>query len=183
MTYREWYEQYVSGDERALANEKRFQQDKRVEKSSEPGILSDTDIRAIQDYMTSNIAYSLNDMLRTGAVLTETQENFVRDLDAALAKLPDYAGIVYRSVSTSMIDDPAAFLAQYQEGELIRFPAYTSTSKTVHDPNMEIQYVIISKHGKDISSINTNEREVLFQRRSYFRVTRRDGNKIWMEEV
>ncbi|MCD7928069.1 MAG: minor capsid protein, partial [Oscillospiraceae bacterium] len=32
MTYREWYEQYVSGNEQALANEKRIQQDKRVEK-------------------------------------------------------------------------------------------------------------------------------------------------------
>ncbi len=170
MTYREWYAKYVEGQN-------------KVEKSGEDGILNEKDIRAIQDYMSSGVAYPLNEALRTGEELTLRQRVLVRDLDAALAKLPDYEGTVYRSVSTSMIDDPAAFLAQYQAGAAVRFPAYTSTSKAVYDPDMEIQYVITSKHGKDVSSMNKSEKEVLFQRKSYFRVTQRDGNNIQMEEV
>ncbi|MCD8086928.1 MAG: minor capsid protein, partial [Clostridiales bacterium] len=170
MTYKEWYAKYVEGK-----NE--------VEKSGEDGILNGTDIRAIQDYMSSGVAYPLNDALRNGDTLTTTQAQLVRDLDTALTKLPDYEGTVYRSVSTSMIDDPAAFLAQHQENNVVKSPAYTSTGKTVYDPSMEIQYVITSKRGKDISSINVKEQEVLFKRNTKFIVERVDGKTLYMTEV
>lgn len=133
--------------------------------------------------MSSGVAYPLNDALRNGDTLTAKQAQLVRDLDTALAKLPDYEGTVYRSVSTGMIDDPAAFLAQHRKDEAILFSAYTSTGKTVYDPSMEIQYVITSKHGKDISSINIKEQEVLFQRNARLFVDRVDGNIIYMTEA
>ncbi|MCD8146898.1 MAG: hypothetical protein LUD84_06435 [Clostridiales bacterium] len=126
---------------------------------SNSATLNETDTRAILDYMSSGVAYSLNAALRTGQELTEAQKTIVKNLDTALEKLPDYAGTVYRSVSTEMIEDPVAFLAQYQKDNIVRSLAYTSTGKDVYDPDMKIQYVITAKHGKDISDLNKNEQE------------------------
>ncbi|MCD8376751.1 MAG: minor capsid protein [Oscillospiraceae bacterium] len=55
MTYREWYEQYVSGDERALANEKRIQQGKGVEKRPESDKIGAKAERDIANQKTSSL--------------------------------------------------------------------------------------------------------------------------------
>ena len=52
-----------------------------------------------------------------------------------------------------------------------------------YDENFPVQYVIQSKHGKDVRKHNEAEGEILFKRNSTFRVTNIDGNTIYMEEV
>jgi hypothetical protein len=134
--------------------------------------------------MTSGVAYPLNAALRTGDALTEAQQQITKNLDIALSKLPDYHGTVYRSLSAESLDaDVKEFFDVHQPFSVVRYDAYTSTSKAVYDPSMEIQLIIQSKHGKDISRWNNGEQEVLFRRKSSFLVTNIEGNTIYMEEL
>ena len=48
---------------------------------------------------------------------------------------------------------------------------------------MEVQYVIVSKHGKNLLSYNLGEKEILFKRDTIFVPTRIDGHTIYMEEL
>ena len=76
-----------------------------------------------------------------------------------------------------------AFRQLHTPDSYASYNAYTSTSRETYDPSMQIQLVITSKRGKDISAWNSNEQEVLFPRDAYFRVTKIDGNVFYMEEV
>ena len=59
----------------------------------------------------------------------------------------------------------------------------TSTLLGIYDERMDIQCVIKSKNGRNINSYNTNEREILFERKSNFTITEVKGNRIFMKEV
>ena len=144
--------------------------------------LTEAEERAIVDYVSAK-SYGINAKLRAGETLTGEDAVFKRNLDYALAKLPDYSGTVYRSITSAYIDDMDAFNNEHQVGRVVFSGAYTSTSKSVYDETMDIQYVIQTKHGKDISTWNSNEQEVLHRRGTAFIVTKRDGNTIYMEEL
>ena len=58
-----------------------------------------------------------------------------------------------------------------------------SASLSVYDESFPVQYVIISKHGRDITAYNQKEQEVLFKRGTKFKVLKVEGNTIYMEEV
>lgn len=137
--------------------------------------------RAISDYISAS-SYHINDALRCGTELNSNEKRIVRDLDSALSLLPDYKGIVYRSMSSSMMDINL-FNALHQIGNAISYKAYTSTSKSIYDDSMDVQLVIKAIHAKDISVWNVSEQEVLFGRNSYFIVKNRRGNIIFMEEI
>ena len=145
--------------------------------------LNADDIAAIEAYMTSNIAYSLNYQLRNDRTLSPELEEVKRSIDTALAKLPDYDGVVYRSLSKDDLDDIEAFYQQHQMGDTVIYPAFTSASKSVYDETMPIQLIIISKRGKSISDINKLEEEVLFRRETEFLITKIDGETFYLEEV
>ena len=130
----------------------------------------------------------LNEKLRNwdkpGYELTDEEREWVRDIDLALFKLPDYTGIVYRSISANRLMDEVSFNQKYQPGNIVPEYDYTSTSKEyAYDDSFEYQFVIKSKHGKDISELNPDEREVLFKRGSFFIVVDRNGNTIYLEEM
>jgi SPP1 gp7 family putative phage head morphogenesis protein len=181
MTYQEWYDKYVKEDKQETSKRSG---EKFVANPGESGILDEKGQRAIYDYMSSNKSYPLNDALRRGTRLTADQRSLVHDLDEALEQLPDYQGTVYRSLSAEMLDvDMETFLRAHQPFSTVRYDAYTSTGKVVYDSSMEIQMVIQSKHGKDISRWNSGEQEVLFRRKSSFFVTKVEGNTIYMEEA
>ena len=155
--------------------------EKTLVKSDESGILNEKDENAIKQYMTAE-SYSLNAALRNpDTALTKKQQKLVENLDAALDKLPDYSGRVYRSVSTDMVSRDE-FMAQYAIGKPTLHRAYTSTGKSVYDESMGIQMVIDVKHGKDISRWNANEQEVLLRRGTWLIPTSIDGNTIYLEE-
>jgi hypothetical protein len=183
MSYQEWYGKYVAGD--APPEQKKsliVPTTKGVTASSAGAILEEQDVRAILDYMTSGVAYPLNAALRTGDALTEAQQQITKNLDIALSKLPDYHGTVYRSLSADLMD-VNQFAEEHREFGIVVYPAYTSTSKAVYDPSMKIQLIIQSKHGKDNSTWNSGEQEVLFHRKSSFVVTKVDRYTFYMEEL
>ena len=144
--------------------------------------LTEAEERVIMDYVSAK-SYRLNAKLRAGETLTGDDADFKRNLDYALAKLPDYSGTVYRSISSEYIDDIDEFNKNHSSGRIVGYDAYTSTSKSVYDKTMDIQYVIQTKHGKDISAWNEKEQEVLHRRGTAFYITKRDGNTIYMEEI
>lgn len=144
--------------------------------------LSEAEQGAIQRYISSE-AYSLNEALRTGGVLAKEEQNLVKNLDSALEKLPSYLGTVYRSLSDFGIEDVDAFIRTYRVGKTTSSPAYTSSGTEVYDESFPIQYVIQSKHGKDLRFYNPEESEILFARNTKFRITKIEGHTIYMEEV
>lgn len=108
----------------------------------------------------------------------------MENLDRALEKLPEYQGTVFRSLSKGLeIEDVDAFVAGHMIGVPMEFPSYISASMDVYDPDMEIQYVITSRHGKDLTDLNSGEQEILFRRGTYFRPTKIEGTTIYMEDV
>lgn len=146
------------------------------------GDLSDDDIASINKYISSD-SYLLNYKLRNGINLTKEEEAFKRSVDIALAKCPTYEGIVYRSLLSSNIESLDEFYKKHSTGNLVFYDAFTSTSLSVYDDKMDIQMVIESKTGKNISFLNSSEQEVLFKRGSGFLVKKIDGRTIYLEEI
>ena len=165
MTYEEWHKKYVENDpENAILE------------------LNKRETSALQKYVSA-ASYSLNDKLRRGESLSEAEQRWTKRLDKALDKLPVYEGTVYRSLSSDMIPDKAAFLAAHEVDAIVTYDAYTSTSTEVYDSDMDIQLVIQSKTGRDMRGINTIEKEILFKRESRFIVDRKEGSTIWLTEI
>lgn len=144
--------------------------------------LSSTEQYALNQYLSSD-SYKINDKLRRLSRLSDKEQDFIQKLDAALDKMQEYAGIVYRSVSDFGIEDVDAFIGSHIAGKVKKFDSYLSTSETVYDESFPIQYVIQSRHGKDIRAYNQQEQEILFKRNSKFLITEVKGNTIYMEEL
>lgn len=144
--------------------------------------LLDTEQHALNQYLSSD-SYKINDKLRRMEHLSEQELVFVQELDKALDRMPEYQGIVYRSVSDFGIEDVDAFIKAHVADEITIFNSYLSAAETVYDESFPIQYVIQSKHGKDIRVYNQQEQEILFKRNSKFLITKVKGNTIYMEEV
>lgn len=137
---------------------------------------------ALMDYISSG-SYKLNDPLRRGAALTPEQIKLMNNLDSALSKMPIYRGTVYRSLSDFEIDDVASFISGHIVGSQKMYKAYLSTGTEVYDESMPIQYVIISKNGRDIRMFNPEESEILFPRNTIFYVEKTEGNTIYLREA
>lgn len=133
-------------------------------------------------YYISSESYKINEKLRTNDYLSEDEKVLINNLDTALQKMPKYEGTVYRSLDSSIMENPAEFWRLHQPGSIVGYRAFTSTSLKVYDENMDIQCVIKSKTGRNITSFNKKEEEILFGRDSLFRVERIEGNTIYMEE-
>ena len=147
------------------------------------GILSEKDIYAIYQYMSSGVAYSLNFALRGNAPLPERFRQMIHDIDQAILKLPIYRGTVYRSIGSEDIEDIEAFWQRYRPGEFVPERAYVSSSTEVYDPTADIQMIIQSKHGRDMRKFNPMEQEILFRRGTMFFVEKLEGNTLWLIEV
>lgn len=170
--------------ERARQRLLRDRRKKSIEKASSSGIikLTDSEQYALNRYLSSE-SYTLNEALRRNAGKpSNLYTGWVRDLDRALDKMPEYKGVVYRSLSDFGIEDVDAFVKSYKVGDRKIFTSYLSCSEEVYDESFPIQYVIQSKYGKNILKYNQAEKEILFKRNSVFWVTKRDGNTIYLEE-
>ena len=98
-------------------------------------------------------------------------------------KLPQYEGIVYRSLRSQEIENIEAFWEKYSPGEIVIELAYTSSSITVYDSSFDIQMTIQCKRGRDMRQINPEEQEILFPRGTPFLVERKEGNRLWLTEL
>lgn len=102
-------------------------------------------------------------------------ELFARAATDALSRLPDYKGFVVRGQHrhhwTPLNRDAA--LARYVPGTVVTEHAFVSSG--VESPyEAGLQFVILSKHGKEVTPISVNTdtdgREVIFKPGSQFRV-------------
>lgn len=149
--------------------------------------LSKEEIYSINKYIGPE-SYTYNEKLRNNIELTVDETNILNNLDSALSKMPKYKGTLNRSVSINS-EDVEYFLKDYKEGKIIEYKAYTSTTKgEIYNPEARVQMIIKCKNGKDISTFNESEQEVLFARNSKFNVIRVDRSdnfyvKIYLEEV
>lgn len=69
-------------------------------------------------------------------------------------------------------DAEEKFVAEYIENKIITVKQYQNTSKTEgYNPNANVLiYIQDAANGRDISQIGLNEDEVLYERKSKFRV-------------
>lgn len=178
MGFDEWKQRYVKPTHADVQTHKTGLTPKA---ESSTITLSDAEQRAVNEYVSSG-SYKINAPLRAGTQLTEEQQTMVAALDSALEKMPVYRGTVYRSLSSSMMD-PELFWAEHVPGNIVHYPAYTSSGTVVYDETMDIQMIIESKNARDIRKFNPGEYEILFPRGSEFIVMRREGNTLWLEEI
>jgi len=136
-------------------------------------------------------SYFINDKLRRGNKLTHDELLWVETLDMAIRNMPAYKGLVCRSIAING-DELKDFLESYQTGKIIQYNAFTSATKfrdakDCYNPEAKVQIFIQSNSGRDISSLNPGESEVLYTLRSKFRVKaiEENGNLyyILLEEI
>ena len=136
---------------------------------------------AIITYVSS-ASYMINDMLRRDMKLTGMMANLSRNLSKALEKMPSYKGTVNRSLFFYDEQIKQEFIDSLKEKE-ITFKSFLSASKEVYDDGDDIRLIIKSKNGKDLTALNENEKEVLFDKNSKFKLVKsyeKDG-KLFFE--
>lgn len=145
------------------------------------------EIYALNTYIGSD-SYRINEALRGDLTLDDRLTKVVNDLEKALNKMPNYEGIVTRSVWISN-EDIDHFLKDYPIGEKIRHKSFLSTTAgDIYNPEARVQMIIKSKTGKDIRKYNKEEQEILFNRNVDFLVEKIDVSdeyyvKIYLKEV
>lgn len=126
---------------------------------------------ALNQYMSFE-SYKINEKLRTRTVLTEQEEKMVRNLDSALGKLPDYNGTVVRVLDIEDENKLQEFVKEHEPRRIIKYREYISASnKKGYNPSANIEIYINSTKGKNLTSFNSEEREVLYKRNSEFFVS------------
>lgn len=148
--------------------------------------LSDEEQYAINQYISSE-SYILNETLRNSESLNEQQIKIINNLDKVLDKMPNYDGIVQRSL---MLDKEklTEFLNAHKVGRSIKYKQYISTTTgNRYNDLSNVELHIKSKTGKDIRKFNKEEQEILFKRNAKFSVIYKEKiNNVYhfyMEEV
>lgn len=148
--------------------------------------LSDDEQYSINQYIGPE-SYRINEVLRNDLKLTEQQEKIIRNLDKALDKMANYNGVVQRSIILDK-EQLKKFLDLHQEGAIIKYKAYTSsTVGNRYNDFSNVELLIKSTNGKDMRKYNKEEQEILFKRNSKFKVIKKekinDTYYIHMEEI
>lgn len=148
--------------------------------------LSDYEQYAINQYIGPE-SYKINEVLRNDMNLTKQQEKIINNLDKILDKMPNYEGVVQRSL---MLDKKqlSRFLELHQEGNVIKYKAYTSaTAGNRYNDYSNVELLMKSINGKDMRKYNKEEQEILFKRNTKFKIIRKEKiNAIYyiqMEEI
>lgn len=182
-TVEETEEKDTSKDELSKAVEKGLKKDIESVK------LNSEDEQAVYRYIGSE-SYTINESLRLGEELTAEQNSFIKSLDKVLEKLPKYEGRVKRSLSFGKYrkEEMEDFVKQHKLDEVIKYPQYlSSTIGEIYNADGEVQIMIISKNGRNITAMNEVEQEILFKRGSKFKVKRTKTingvHYIFMEET
>lgn len=144
---------------------------KAVVKPDESGKITDTDKKAILDYMGAK-SYVVNEKLREGSKLTKSEQEFVNKLDNALDKMPSYEGNLQRSLLFYSDEAVEEFMNNHKVDNVVTYQEFLSTTKgETYNPDGQVQiYIQGAKNGKDVSTINENENEILYKRNSSFKV-------------
>ena len=161
-TFQTWQRHKLAGDEKYQSWREKYQQRNRLDEAQE---------YALMRYVSSE-SYLLNETLRNGWNLTNEQEKWIINLDAALEKMPKYQGDLTRSVDFFSAEQAEAFADRYQVGEIITEKQYLSTTKgETYQPNAKVQlYIVNSTQGYDLGKFNRGENEILYKRNAKFKV-------------
>ncbi len=120
-------------------------------------------------------AYHINWKLRGGhkiSGLNEKEKEMVDNLNRALDKFPDFKGDLFRELKFYNEDDKRKFFLEHKTGNIIRYNQFISTSKVTgyqDDPDVKI-FFQNTKYGKDITSFQDREKEVLYKAGSSFKI-------------
>lgn len=142
----------------------------------------------LKEYISSG-SYKINEALYNHRELTEEQVRFRDNLDSALTKVPKYKGYVNRSVEIDSQERLNTILSIFNNNDRIgSWGSYISSSKGTYDESMQLQFVIKSKNGRDLSSLNgEGGGEILFERKTKFKYIdfKKKNGKIYvsLEEV
>ncbi len=140
--------------------------------------LEPTDAGYLKAY--TGAAYrEINKALRKNTLKVD-QYKYVKGLNNALDKLPEFKGQVWRKT-----DLPSDVAESLQPGNVAILRGFTSTSKSPNVWSGQYTFVIEkSFSGRDVAKISQHphEQEVLFKSNTGFLVTKRSGNTIYMEE-
>ena len=130
--------------------------------------LTEAENAAIVKYVSPD-AYVLNDKLRNGYDLSESDEKWINNLDKALYKIPAIQGVVNRSLNFLHDEDRKKFIEMHEVGNKVKYKEYISSSMNeVYNEDGEVQITIYSKNWRDIRSVNPEENEILFMRDTEF---------------
>lgn len=159
MSYDEWKKKYVD----------------KVDSKDDFESLTNDEKRALLMYKSSE-SYKINEKLYNDMPLNENDKRLIKNLDSALAKMPNYHGDLVRDLFFIDEETKNAFINEHKVGDVVRYKSYTSTTKRGiynEDANVRI-YIKNAKLGKDISRIGLDEGEVLYERNFNFKVIRID---------
>lgn len=117
-----------------------------------PCRLSLAEILAIENYTVDGYKL-LNGALRRGGKEAENISFYAETLKAALKKFRKYEGTVRRGA-----DLPPDVLEKHQEGAVVEYPAFTSTS-VEHGFSRSHRFIIKTKNGAYIAPYSPNYRE------------------------
>ncbi len=157
------------------ANSQRYQElkeeyKKQLDNSSNFAILNEKEEAAVMEYISGG-SYILNAKLREKMPLEPYEERTIQLMDSALKKLPVYQGGVLRTLNFSNDEEALDFVSKHMPGNDVIYDAYTSTSVNAgYSENPSIILKIKSFTGRDLRKYNEEEGEVLFARKTVFRV-------------
>ncbi len=158
----------------------RLTQDERLAR------LTNEELGALIRYKSFD-SYLLNELLRKEPDLSQLpigDQVWVRNLDSALQKMPNYQGDLIRAVDFTGWPEKkmTAFLAEYEPGTIVVHPQYLSTTYyPEYNPNAQVQlHIFDSQKGKDISMIGLDEGEVLYPRnQAFFVEAKEEVDGVW----
>lgn len=163
MTYRQWAKKH--GDAKQL--------------------ITYPEKQALNQYLSFE-SYGLNEKLRNKAALTAAEKQMCSRLDAVLDKMDSYQGDVVRCLDIGNKADLEKFLQGHKIGDTVTYREYTSCSTAEeYNPQANVKIYRESKNGKDITSLNPEEKEVLYKRNSKFvveNIIEKDGIFYILEE-
>jgi hypothetical protein len=144
----------------------------RPVKEGHAKLLTTQEREAIKKYTGSSYR-EINQKLRDGKALSETQKKVIKHMDSALEKLPPYGKTTYRRVSFYKESELTEFLEKHNVGDIVTYGQYLSTDKRglFHaSGEFKVRMLVNGKRGSDIShlSLYPAEEEVLFSRTSSF---------------
>ena len=144
--------------------------------------LSTDEKRVLVAYLT-NSSREINKSLR--GEIEDKDASLLADLvSKSVKKLKSYQGETYRQVKFEREKDYKNFISLYKKGEIITEKGFISSGLNKQKitkkfyGNYEVKFTIKSKNGKNITHYNNEEKEILFDRNTKFKVISIRGNNM-----
>lgn len=133
--------------------------------------LSKSENRTLMRYISSD-SYKVNNLLYSNLEVDPMWNDFIIELDNALAKMPKYKGYVNRSVNVYSKQQLNQILSIFDNEDKIGcWASYVSSSLDMYDGSFNMQIGILSKTGRNLTMLNgEGGGEILFERNTMFKL-------------